>query len=102
MEQALTHHIDQQDQVDEYTFCLACSQIVYLHDRDSYETCQDGVTCQRCADAQRALAAADNEQDIADWFNERVAAGVDPLEAARDADASCMSLEDWQEHYQQA
>ena len=90
MEQALTHHIKQQDQIDEFMFCLVCGEIGYLHDRDTYETRTVGVVHKCCAGGQT----------LGEWFNERVAAGVDPIEAARDADACCMSFENWQEHWQ--
>jgi len=88
-EAELDHHVAQQDHIDEFTFCVACGAIIYLHDRATYECVPDGVICKRCAKAQQA----------ADWFNERVANGVDPIEAARDADASVMTFEEWQEHW---
>ena len=89
MEDRLATHISDQDQIDETAFCVGCGEIVRLHDRDAYEGHPCGVICKDCVKGQT----------VADWFNEQVANGGDPLEAARDADACCMSFEDWQAHW---
>ena len=89
MEDRLATHIAQQDQVDETAFCVGCGEIVYLHDRDTYKHHPCGVICKGCVKGQT----------VADWFNEQVANGGDPLEAARDADASFMKWDEYQDHW---
>ena len=53
MEQALEHHIKQQDQIDQHTFCVGCGEKVYLNDQGSYESYPGGVICMPCIEAHR-------------------------------------------------
>ena len=75
MEARLATHLEQQGRIDEFTFCAACGQIVYLHDHETYRRHPAGVICTPCADAQQATDAAAN-------------------------DAEAMAFGDWQEHWQ--
>jgi len=74
VEQALDHHIKQQDQIDQHTFCVGCGEKVYLNDQGSYESYPGGVICMPCIEAQRATDAAAY-------------------------DAAQMKFEQWQEHW---
>jgi len=77
-ETELDQHMHDQDQIDAFTFCVGCCEIVYLHSRDTYETCQnDGVICAECI-----------KQEITQ----------STIDAAAN-DAELMSFEDWQEHW---
>jgi len=70
----LGQHLAEQDRIDEFTFCVGCGEVVYLDDRDTYTTCQDGVICNGCT---------------AEHF---------PTDAAAN-DGRVMSFEDWKGHW---
>ena len=77
-EQRLDDHLAQQDQIDEFAFCLGCGEKVYLHDHATYQGVGDDVLCGQCSVDDAAIDAG--QMSLDEWINNQAQNGLSPIE----------------------